>query len=152
MNRTDSASRVINASPHAIYRSFLDPSSLVSWLPPEGMRARFDVFEPRVGGGYRLTLTYDTQEAARGKSSAHEDVVAATFAELVPDERVVQLVTFESDDPAFAGTMKMTWRLAVVPDGTEVSIVCEDVPEGIRKEDHDVGLRSTLKNLAAFVE
>jgi hypothetical protein len=46
--------------------------------------------------------------------------------------------------------MKMTWTLARVPGGIEVTIVCEDVPEGIRKEDHDAGLRSTLANLAAF--
>jgi hypothetical protein len=26
------------------------------------------------------------------------------------------------------------------------------VPEGIRKEDHDIGLRSTLENLALYTE
>ncbi len=46
----------------------------------------------------------------------------------------------------------MTWSLAARPGGTEVTIRCEDVPEGIRKEDHDAGLGSTLSNLAAFVE
>ncbi|MET3549076.1 hypothetical protein ABID47_005708 [Paenibacillus favisporus] len=34
----------------------------------------------------------------------------------------------------------------------EVTIVCENVPAGIRKEDHDVGLRSTLENLALYTE
>jgi hypothetical protein len=61
-------------------------------------------------------------------------------------------VEFESDDPAFAGTMKMTWSLAPVAEGTEVTVVCENVPNGIRKEDHDTGLRSTLENLASFTE
>jgi hypothetical protein len=46
----------------------------------------------------------------------------------------------------------MTWTLAAVPEGTKVNIVCENVPEGIKKEDHDVGLTSTLENLAAFTE
>lgn len=57
-----------------------------------------------------------------------------------------------SDDPSFAGKMTMTWTLAAVQEGTEVTVVCEEVPEGIRREDHDAGLRSTLKNLAAFTE
>lgn len=33
------------------------------------------------------------------------------LVELVPGERVVQRVTFESDDPAFACAMTMTWSL-----------------------------------------
>lgn len=36
--------------------------------------------------------------------------------------------------------------------GTKVTITCENVPEGIRQEDHDAGLQSTLKNLVIFVE
>jgi hypothetical protein len=48
--------------------------------------------------------------------------------------------------------MKMTWSLWPVADGAKVSIICENVPEGIRKEDHDLGKRSTLENLKKFVE
>jgi len=35
--RTDSASRVIKASPQSIYRAFVDPMALISWLPPKGI-------------------------------------------------------------------------------------------------------------------
>jgi hypothetical protein len=38
----------------------------------------------------------------------------------VPNERVVQQVVFESDDPAFAGTMTMSWSLAPAAGGTVV--------------------------------
>ncbi len=48
--------------------------------------------------------------------------------------------------------MTMTWNLAAVPEGTKVAILCENVPEGIRQEDHDAGLRSTLENLAPYTE
>lgn len=48
--------------------------------------------------------------------------------------------------------MNMTWKLTPVPGGTEVTIICEEVPDGIRPEDHDADLRSTLENLAAFTE
>lgn len=150
--RVDSASRVIKASPQVLYQAFLDPTSLVSWLPPGGMKGEIQRFEPREGGSYRMALTYEGAEHTPGKSSEHADVVEGRFVELVPNVRVVQLIDFESDDPEFAGTMKMTWSLARVPTGTEVSISCENVPDGISKEDHAVGLASSLENLAAFVE
>ena len=151
--RKDVASRVIKAVPAVIYRAFVDPEAVVSWLPPEGMKGHLHAFEPRPGGAYRMALTYDeANHLAPGKSSEHSDIVEGRFLELVPDERVVQQFEFESEDPAFAGVMTMTWKLAAVPGGTEVTITCENVPEGIRKEDHDAGLRSTLENLAAFTE
>lgn len=79
-------------------------------------------------------------------------MVEGRFVELVPDERVVETVEFVSDDPAFAATMKITTTLMPVSGGTEVTIRCENVPSGIRPDDHQVGMASTLKNLAAFIE
>lgn len=99
-----------------------------------------------------MALTYEGAEHTPGKSSEHSDVVEGRFVELVPNVRVVQLIEFESDDPAFGGSMTMTWSLIRVSGGTEVSISCENVPNGISKEDHAIGLASSLKNLAAFVE
>ncbi|WCK56806.1 SRPBCC family protein [Aneurinibacillus sp. Ricciae_BoGa-3] len=151
--RTDSASRVIKASPHNIYKAFVDPEALVSWLPPKGMKGHILEFDARTGGAYRMSLTYlETSHSTQGKTSEHTDVVKGKFLELTPEERIVQIVEFQSDDPAFAGEMIMTWTLAAVPEGTTVTIVCENVPEGIRKEDHDVGLRSSLENLADYIE
>ena len=62
----------------------------------------------------------------------------------------MHLVTFVSDDPAFAGEMKMTWSVSSVAGGTNVSIICENAPEGIGQEDYET--RSTLDNLATLVE
>lgn len=151
--RTDSASRVIAASPQTIYRAFLDPDALVRWLPPKGMTGRIYEFEPREGGSYRMALTYGGGgPSIRGKTSKDTDLVEGRFLELILDARIVQVVEFRSDDSAFAGEMRMTWSLSPAPDGTRVTITCENVPEGIRQEDHDAGLRSTLENLATFVE
>ncbi|TDF89176.1 SRPBCC family protein [Paenibacillus piri] len=151
--RIDSASKLIKASPRAIYEAFLDPEALVSWLPPEGMNGHIYEFDAREGGAYRMSLTYvETEHSTLGKTSEHADVVQGRFLELVPDKRIVQLVEFESDDPLFAGEMTMTWSLAAAPEGTEVTIVCENVPEGIQQDDHDAGLRSSLENLARYFE
>jgi uncharacterized protein YndB with AHSA1/START domain len=100
-----------------------------------------------------MSLTYDgTDHITHGKTSEHADVVKGRFLEFASNERIVQLVEFESEDPVFAGEMIMTWSLIAIPEGTAVTIVCDNVPEGIRKEDHDVGLRSTLENLAVYTE
>jgi uncharacterized protein YndB with AHSA1/START domain len=151
--RVDAASRVIRANPRQLYQAFIDPTALISWLPPHGMTARVEQYDPRKGGTYRIVLSYlSPNHLTPGKTSEESDVVRGRFIEVVPNERIVQLVEFESDDPAFAGEMKMTWTFTAVPQGTEVSIQAENVPEGIRAEDHEAGLRSTLDKLAAFLE
>jgi uncharacterized protein YndB with AHSA1/START domain len=150
--RTDTASRLVKASPGAVYNAFVDPAVLTRWLPPKGMRARIERFEPHPGGLYRMVLTYDDPSGAPGKATAGSDIVEGRFVALDPGERIVWEVGFVSDDPAFAGTMTMTWRFKAVRDGTEVNILCENVPAGIVKADHDTGLRSTLENLARFIE
>ncbi len=150
--RIDIASRLIRASPRAIYDAFVDPEAQARWLPPDGMTGRFERFEPWPGGRFRMVLTYVGEHANAGKSAADADIVEGRFVALVPAERIVQAADFESDDPAFAGTMTMTWALRGVPDGTDVTITAADVPRGISAEDHAAGLASTLAHLAAFVE
>lgn len=151
--RIDSASRVIKAAPHTIYQAFVDPKALETWLPPEGMDGHIHEFTPQEGGAYRMSLTYlNKNHPTPGKSSKHEDIIKGQFLEIVPNQRIVQLVEFNSEDPEFAGKMKMIWDFAVIPEGTVVTIVCVDVPKGISPEDHDAGLKSSLENLAQFVE
>ncbi len=148
--RTDSRSRVIHASPDAIYAAFLSPDAWLEWLPPAGMTGRMHSFDPRPGGSYRMELFYGENFAGAGKTSETSDVMDGTFLEFVPGERVVQQVDFASDDPAFAGTMRMIWSLTPVADGTRVTLTCEDVPPGISQADHHEGLDSTLRNLEAY--
>ena len=152
MSRIDRASALVAAGPARVYAALVDADALVEWLPPAGMSARFDHFDPRVGGGYRLVLTYVGDSGSPGKSTAESDVVEARWTELVPGTRVAQAVRFESEDPAFAGTMTMTWNLEPAGgDTTRVEIRAEDVPPGISAEDHAAGLESSLRNLADYL-
>jgi uncharacterized protein YndB with AHSA1/START domain len=151
--RTDSAHRVIRAPPGAIYRAFIDPDTLMEWLPPTGMHGKMLAFDPRPGGVYRMVLTrVDGGRGMAGKTTADSDVAEGRFVELVPERRIVQSATFESVDPAFAGMMTLTWTFEPVDSGTKVTITCEDVPPGISKADHDAGLKGSLANLAQLVE
>lgn len=152
MPRTDTASRVIAAEPARVYAAFTDPDALTEWLPPAGMTGRFERFEPRAGGGYRMVLAYADPSDPHAKTGDGTDVVEARFVEFVPGERVVQAVGFVSDDPAFSGTMLMTWSVAPADAGSLVRIRAEQVPAGISAADHAVGLASSLANLAAYLE
>ena len=107
--RTDRGARVVLASPEQVWTALTDPEALVAWLPPAGMRGRFEHVDLRPGGSYRLVLTYDDPaDASSGKAADGTDVVEARILEVDPGRRIVQAVDFESDDPAFAGTMTMT--------------------------------------------
>lgn len=150
--RVDTASRVIAAPSERVFASLVDPEALAAWLPPDGMTARFEHFDPRPGGSYRLVLTYLNASRAHGKATADSDVVEARYIDIVPGVRVVQAVNFVSDDPAFAGTMTMTWAVSTVDGGTRVDITAEGVPDGISAEDHAAGLASSLANLAGYLE
>ena len=152
MPRTDRASRVIDAPVARVFNALVDRDALQAWLPPGGMTARFERFDPTPGGSYRLVLTYSDPTDPHGKSSADSDIVEARYVDIVPNDRVVQVVDFVSDDPAFAGTMTMTWAVRAVDGGTRVEVTADDVPDGIAADDHAAGLTSSLDNLAGYVE
>lgn len=135
-----------------MYRALLDRRALEVWLPPDGMRGRVESWNPRPGGGFRMVLSYLEPERGTGKAADGTDVVEVGFADLVPARRVVQVVVFESDDPAYAGTMTMTWDLAPSGEDTEVTVSAVDVPPGISQLDHETGIASSLANLARYVE
>jgi uncharacterized protein YndB with AHSA1/START domain len=143
---------VISASAEEIFAALIDPDALRSWLPPSGMTGAFEHFDARPGGTYRLVLTYLDASPGSGKTTAETDVVEGRFVDIVPGVRVVQAVDFVSDDPAYSGTMTMTWELEAAGDGTLVEIVADDVPRGIAVEEHAVGLASSLGNLAQYIE
>jgi uncharacterized protein YndB with AHSA1/START domain len=150
--RIDEASRVIRARAEKIYQAFESPEALESWLPPEGMTGRVLNFAFGEGEGYRMRLTYNEPSHPSGKTTEGSDEVEVRFLKLIASRRIEQVVEFDSEEPEFAGLMKMTWSFEGVDEGTEVTVRCEDVPDGIRPEDHQAGLTSTLENLAKFTE
>lgn len=145
-------SRIIDASLETLYRAFTDPEALPQWLAPGEMTAKVHDFDGRAGGGYKMSLYYPASEdAPRGKSAEREDRFTARFVELTPPRRIVQAITFDSDDPAFAGEMIMDVTLQPEPQGTRVTIVFENIPPGIRAEDNEAGTESSLEKLARYV-
>ena len=112
---------------------------------------RFERFDARPGGSYRMVLTHEDASTA-WQPTADSDIVEARSIDIVPGVLVVQAVGFVADDPAFAGTMTMTWEVTATDYGTRVDIRADQVPAGISAEDHAAGLASSLANLAGHVE
>ncbi len=151
--RVDRASRELAAPAERIYQALTSRDAVQTWLPPAGARGIVHEFEPRVGGVFRMTLVFDTPgETGARKTSSDTDVVNGEFMDLVANRQVRQRFTFSSEDPAFAGAMVMTWTLTPVVGGTQVTVAAENVRVGISPHDHEVGMASSLANLARYVE
>jgi Activator of Hsp90 ATPase homolog 1-like protein len=90
-----------------------------------------------LGGQQTLpTTSWSNEQPAADalKTGAATDIVESRFIDLVPGVRVLQAVDFVSDDPAYAGTMTMTWEVTEVDGGTRVDIIADNVPDGNRRE------------------
>lgn len=148
---TTRLSRTIRAPRDVIYRALIDPAAVQRWMVPDGMTSHVHAFDAREGGTFRISLTYE-DPAADGKTSAHTDTFHGTFVELVPGSKVVQVIEFESDDPAMQGEMTVSYVLTEHNDGTELVGVHENVPAGVSPSANELGWRMSIGKLAALVE
>jgi uncharacterized protein YndB with AHSA1/START domain len=142
----------VNAPRARVYRAFLDPRDVERWMVPTGMTSHIHAFDGRVGGVLRVSLTYDAQDA-QGKSSGHTDTYHGRFVELVPDERIVEVLEFETDNPGLQGEMTMTVTFADADSGgTDLVAVHDGLPSGLSAKDNELGWRLSLEKLAAMLE
>jgi uncharacterized protein YndB with AHSA1/START domain len=143
--------RHVNAPREAVYRAILDANAVATWMVPDGMTSHVHAFDPREGGSFRISLTYDAPTGT-GKSSAHTDTHHGRFVKLVPNEQVVEVVEFETADPSLRGEMTITFTLVDADGGTDVLAVHDDLPSGVSPADNELGWQSSLAKLAALVE
>jgi uncharacterized protein YndB with AHSA1/START domain len=143
--------RHINAPRATVYRALLDADAVATWMAPTGMSSHVHAFDPREGGAFRISLTYDAPTGT-GKTTAHTDTYHGRFVTLVPNEQVVEVVEFETEDPALQGEMTITMTLTDADGGTEISAVHDRLPPGLSSADNEVGWQSSLAKLAALVE
>jgi uncharacterized protein YndB with AHSA1/START domain len=144
-------SRHVNAPRANVYRALLDARAVATWMVPTGMTSHVYAFDAREGGSFRISLTYDAPTGS-GKTTAQTDTYHGRFVTLVPHERVVEVVEFETTDPALRGEMTITMTLADVDGGTEVLAVHDGLPPGLSSTDNEAGWREALAKLAALVE
>jgi hypothetical protein len=126
MARTDSASLVVNAEVQRVFAALLHPEQRREWLPPHGMTGRFQSFDPRPGGFYRLVLTYDDPRSSAGKATPDSDIVEARFLDIVPEVREPRTGNVGR---AYGGG---ALRGCSVPDETERGAPCAGVNAEVR--------------------
>jgi uncharacterized protein YndB with AHSA1/START domain len=134
--------RVVRSTPEKVYRAFLDADALIKWMPPCGFTAKVQHFDPKVGGGFKMSFTNF------GTGSSHS--FGGIYLELVSNERL--RYTDKFDDPNLSGEMTVTVTLRKVLCGTEVNIEQAGVPAVIPAEMCYLGWQESLSQLAALVE
>jgi uncharacterized protein YndB with AHSA1/START domain len=148
---TTTITQRINAPRHRVYQALLDPVAVQQWMGPDGMSSEVHHFEAREGGTFRISLTYDAP-VGTGKTTAQTDTHHGRFVGLIPDERVVQVVEFETDDPSMQGEMLITYTLADSPGGgTDLHATHEHLPTGLSPEENATGWSMSLRKLARLV-
>jgi len=144
-------SQHVDAPRSAVYRALLDADAIAQWRVPAGMSSEVHEFDAREGGSFRVSLTYDAPTGT-GKSAQQTDTYHGHFVKLVPDEQVVEVFEFETENPGLRGEMKMTTTLTEADSGTDVVIMHEQIPDSVPPADNETGTRMALENLAKLVE
>lgn len=72
--------RTIPASPHQVYRAWLDPDTVAKWLTPGGIEVSRVEVDERVGGTYNVWQT---------NAGADVGGFECELLELVPDKKIV---------------------------------------------------------------
>ncbi|CFX14410.1 conserved protein of unknown function [Candidatus Filomicrobium marinum] len=134
--------RVIAAKPEKVYRAFLEPDAIASWLPPFGFTCTVHALDAKVGGSHRMSF--------RNFTTGESHSFGGDYLELIPNERLVYTDKF--DDPNLPSEMKVTVTLSAVSVGTEMTVVQEGLPDTIPVEGCYLGWQECLQKLANLVE
>jgi uncharacterized protein YndB with AHSA1/START domain len=134
--------RVLATRPEKVYRAFVEPDAISSWLPPFGFLGTVHELEAREGGKHRMSF--------RNFTTGNSHSFGGTYLELVPGEKLVYTDRF--DDPNMSGEMKVTVTLRAISVGTELNIEQQGIPDVIPAEACYLGWQESLRKLAKLVE
>ncbi|KGJ08971.1 polyketide cyclase [Paracoccus versutus] len=142
MPSTINLHRVIAAKPEKVYRAFIEPDAIASWLPPFGFLCTVHELDARVGGKHRMSF--------RNFTTGDSHSFGGEYVELVPGERLVYTDRF--DDANLPGEMRVTVTLKPVSVGTEMTVEQAGVPDLIPAEACYLGWQQSLRKLASLVQ
>lgn len=142
MGHTVKMHRVIKAPPELVYKAFIDGEALAKWLPPAGFTCKVHHIDAKVGGTFRMSF------ASFATGDAH--AFGGEFIEMKSNELLRYTDKFE--DPNLPGVLTVTVKLKVVPCGTDVDIVQENIPEVIPLDGCYLGWQDSMNQLTALVE
>lgn len=133
--------RVIATRPEKVYRAFLEPDAVASWIPPYGYLCTVHELNAEVGGRHRMSF--------RNFTTSESHSFGGTYVELEPGARIAYTDAF--DDPNLSGEMRTTITLAACSMGTELSIEQAGIPDIIPPEACYLGWQDSLDKLQRLV-
>ena len=134
--------RVLKASPEKVYRAFVQPNAIASWLPPYGFLCTVHEMNAQAGGTFRMSF--------HNFSTGNGHSFGGTYIELTENEFLKYTDKF--DDPNLPGEMTTSVWLKKVLVGTEIKILQEGIPPVIPTEMCYLGWQESLEKLAKLVE
>ena len=142
MPSTVNLHRVFTTRPEKVYRAFVEPDAMASWLPPFGYTCTVHELDAREGGRHRMSF--------RNFTTGNSHTFGGTYLKIVPGETSVY--TDQFDDRNLPGEMKVTVTLKPVSCGTEMMVVQEGIPDLIPVDACYLGWQESLRKLAKLVE
>ncbi|OIQ00168.1 MAG: polyketide cyclase [Zetaproteobacteria bacterium CG2_30_46_52] len=134
--------RVIKCSTEKLFRAFIVPDAIASWIPPYGFTCNVEFMDVKIGGSFRMSFTNFT--------TGHSHAFGGQYLEIEPARKLVYTDTF--DDPNLPGQMMTTVTLKAVACGTSLDIQQTGIPSMIPVEMCYLGWQESLAKLAALVE
>lgn len=141
-NNSVSLHRVLKAAPEKVYKAFIDPLAIASWLPPHGFLCSVQEMNPQEGGSFRMSFT--------NFSTGNSHSFGGQYLETKPGAFLKYTDRF--DDPALPGEMITSVWLTKVSVGTEIKILQEGIPPQIPAEMCYLGWQESLEKLTKLVE
>jgi uncharacterized protein YndB with AHSA1/START domain len=134
--------KVLKATPEKVYRAFIEPNALASWIPPYGFLCTVQEMNAAVGGTYKMTF--------HNFSTGSSHSFGGRYVEIKPNEFLKY--TDQFDDPNLPGEMVTSVWLQRVSVGTEIKVLQEGIPEAIPVEMCYLGWQDSLEKLTKLVE
>jgi uncharacterized protein YndB with AHSA1/START domain len=134
--------RILAAPVEKVFKAFIDPDAMASWIPPYGFVCKVHHMNAKIGGNYKMSFT--------NFSTGHAHSFGGEYLEIVPNEFIKY--TDQFDDPNMPDQMITTVQLKTVLCGTELNIMQEGIPEAIPLEMCYLGWQESLDKLKRLVE
>lgn len=141
----------IKASKSKVYHALLDKELIHKWKVPDEMQCIVHEYNAIVNGRIRISLVYDDVNEV-GKTFQNIDTYHGYFKKLIPNELIIEIDEFESDDLTLKGFMTITYSLSESLKGTNLTVVHANLPIGVSLSDNEIGWKMALESLTKLLE
>jgi uncharacterized protein YndB with AHSA1/START domain len=141
-NNSVSLHRVIKTSPEKLFKAFIEPLAIASWLPPYGFLCTVHEMSAETGGSFKMSF--------HNFSTGSSHSFGGKYVEVKPNEFLKYTDKF--DDPNMPGEMTTSIWLKKTMVGTELKVLQEGIPPMIPVEMCYLGWQESLEKLTKLVE